>query len=64
MATVGVVLQSGLLRGHGGCHIAVRVVAWPRFVLRALSLRGHGGRRVVVAFVAWPRWVSSCCVVS
>jgi hypothetical protein len=57
-------LQSGLLRGHGGHHIAVGVVAWLHFVSRVLLLCGHGGRCIAVMFVAWLRWVSSCCVVS
>ena len=53
MATVGVVLRSGLLRGCGGHHIVVGVVAWPHFVLQALSLHGRGGHHVAVGVVAW-----------
>jgi hypothetical protein len=52
------VLQSGLLRGHGGRYIAVGVVAWPRFVLWVLSLRGCSGCHCAVfcvagAVIAW-----------
>ena len=61
---MGVVLQLGLLRGCGGHCIAVRVVAWPRFVSWALLLRGHSERHVAVMFVVWPWWVLSHCIVS
>jgi hypothetical protein len=51
-------LRSGLLHGRGGHRIAVGVVAWPRFVLWALSSHGRGGCRIAVGVVAWPRFVS------
>ena len=49
MATVGIVAL---------CCVAVRVVAWPHFVLQVLLLCGCSGHYVVVTFVAWLRWVS------